>query len=89
MRVFLSNFLNPLSAKKAQRQSDPARMEVFARFARDSFVFIPEQVQRQLLDDADHVQAAIRSASMGHKQFHYSCLFFYLHRLLSLTCDCR
>jgi hypothetical protein len=59
VRVSLQNFLNPLSAKKAQREADPAMMEILARIARDSFVFIPEQVQRQLLDDADHVRLSI------------------------------
>jgi hypothetical protein len=52
-----------LAAKKAKREASAAMKETVARIARDSFVLVPEQVQRQLLDDADHVRIRMSAGS--------------------------
>ncbi len=46
--------------------------ETVARFARDSFVFVPEEVQRQLLDDADHVRIRMLTDCFDFRE--WNCL---------------
>jgi hypothetical protein len=53
--------------KKARTAEFQATVD---RFARDSFVFVPEQVQRQLLDDVDSVKFEKRLAVLPAKPDH-------------------
>jgi hypothetical protein len=42
--------------------------ETVDRIARDSFVYIPEQVQRQLMNDADHVRMRRGGGARTHSK---------------------